>query len=130
MPNTHCEITPENREGYLYVHVKAATTSPQNVLHWVSEVSLLSADYRSRRILVDRDIPATIMNEDLAEALCAVADIDLGVRLAIVNRIPSVGKEMQAAIEQFGRDQHNLGFFDEIETAEKWLIKDHEYPFK
>jgi len=128
MPNNPCVITAENREHYLYICVKCATTTRERVFNWLSEVSLLSAEAKSRRILVDRDIPNVVMDEQLAEALGAVADIKLGVRLAIVNRVPSAGKLMQTAVEQFGRDQPNIGFFDEIENAEKWLVKDREFP--
>jgi len=74
MPNNPCVITAENREHYLYICVKCATTTRERVFNWLSEVSLLSAEAKSRRILVDRDIPNVVMDEQLAAALGAVAD--------------------------------------------------------
>src|SRR4051812_10951942 len=98
MPNSPMSITSEDRKNYLYFYVKANVTSPTKVLDWLSEVALLSARTRNRRILIDRDIPNVVIDGQLASAFEAVTDASLHMRIAIVNRFPEVGRDMQKAL--------------------------------
>jgi hypothetical protein len=127
MRDTPCVITALKHENYLYVHVKSKTINRQKAFDWLAEVSLLSAESGSRRILIDRDIPKFVMDEELAEAIDRVADVRLGVRLAIVNRFSEPGTGMARAVKRLGKAKPNIRFFDDLKSAQRWLGKDQKY---
>jgi hypothetical protein len=123
MPNNPLNITAEDRKDYLYVSVVSATTTRAKMLDWLSELSLLSAETRKLSILLDRDIPEYVMDEALGTAFKRVCNSRKGIRLAVVNRFPVVGKNMKRALSRLGKLTPNVQFFDHLDEAEKWLME-------
>ncbi|MBV9214869.1 MAG: hypothetical protein JO053_01735 [Acidobacteria bacterium] len=121
MPDTPLVIKAESRPDHLYIHVKTSRTTPYKMLEWMSELSLLAAESRQRRILVDRDIPNFVMSDSLAEAFERVVTSRSEMRFAIVNRHRGIGRQMKAALEAMNKLPPNVEFFNKVRDAEDWL---------
>lgn len=118
-------ITFEQRPEYLYVYVTGDHDSYEISRSYWLEVSAMSAESGSQKILIEEDIPETVSISDVFRLACDLPQMGFfGVRLAFVDRYAE-----QNELNEFGElVAVNRGItgkiFNDIQTAEKWLLSD------
>ena len=117
------ELVFEDRPDYLYAHITSDSIDDRMVLSYVQEVIDECRKTGNQRVLIERDIPATLSNSDTFFTGSELAKMGIGqIRLALVDNRPEnsqhLGLAMLVIKNRGGRLQH----FRTVEDAEKWLI--------
>ena len=117
------ELTYELRPGYLYVKVRARTISYKIARAYWNEVLVMLSRFRRERVLIDKDIWATLSAADAFQIASEVAGEFRSAKLAVCDR-----HSTQVGIEFGEMVATNRGLntrsFSDIDAAKDWLMQD------
>jgi len=118
------ELTFEARAGYLFVHARAETTTPETTLQFMREVAKQCAEAKLDRVLLFRDIPDTLSLSDFFLATETLLEGFRGIRGAVVNPYPVNAERLEfGSLVALNRGVTYKIFTNETE-AEAWLLQD------
>jgi hypothetical protein len=113
------ELTFEDLPDYLHARISAEIPNRNTALDYFSEISMKCANIRCKKMLLERDIPSMVVDEDLFSTMKDLVEMSSGIRIAFVNRhIPT-----DEALLKFGEFDGGADFryFNNISDAQDWL---------
>ncbi len=115
------ELTFTERSNYLHVCIHAETIDRAMALDYFAEVASKCADVRCKRMLLERDIPAMIPDEDLFTTMNDFIEMSIGIRVAFVNAHTPIDDALKHIVD-FGIDRGaDFQYFKTVDEAERWL---------
>jgi hypothetical protein len=121
--DTPYELTFHEREGYLYAHVKASTITEDIAMSYLREIKARCARINCIRLLIDRDIPATLPDGKLFFVAAGFQKMIQGIKTAFVNPYISNDDSLNFAIMVGTNRGGDHAMFNNVAGAEKWLLK-------
>ena len=119
------QLTFESRPEFLYARIAAPSINRSLKLDYLAEVLLKCAQSRCKQILLDRDIPAMVADEEFDKTIEDVVRATEDVAIAFVNP----HKEIEPNLKRFVSIGKSRGgrfrYFADRESAEKWLLKQY-----
>jgi len=116
------ELVFEERPGYLYARITAPRVKPGMAFSWLADVADKCADVCCERLLVERDIPEPPTSHALV-AINQFVGMRDGQPVAFVNPHDGlVGETLRTQIEAGATLGARVAYFEDIPTAEEWLI--------
>src|SRR4051794_20886031 len=119
---TDFELTFDQRPGYLYAYIKAATIDERISENYLREMAAKCNELSISRLLIYRDIPAALSTTGGYFAANRLLKLLPQVKIAFVNPYSSNDKPLHFAAtvaSNFG-EQHEV--FNDVNKAERWLL--------
>lgn len=117
------ELTLEMRPEYLYARVRSKATSQEMVVAYIHEVIRKCKKLNRRRLLLERDIPATLGDKEVFFSGTDFAHMGLAdVKIAVVDRRAENIEGLELAILVQNNRGANIMLFDNVPEAESWLV--------
>src|SRR4030095_8850464 len=91
------QIRFEQRPNYLYAHAKAETLNQETALAYVKEIVDEAVRRDHKRLIVERDIPATLSSGEQFFATEAFTGMITGMRVVFINPYPELDDDMNFA---------------------------------
>ena len=117
------ELSFDTRPEFLYAKIAAPSINRSLKLDYLAEVVLRCAKARCKQILLERDIPVMITDEELESTIEDVVKASEGVTIAFVNPHLDIEPKLKKFISQGKRRGGQFRYFSGREAAEKWLLK-------
>jgi hypothetical protein len=114
-------LTFETRPNYLYARVAAPIINRTIKLDYLAELLLKCAEVRCDQILLERDIPVMMSNQDIEATIEDVLRASESVRIAFVNPHKPIEKDMRRFVNLGKRRGGQFHYFADKDAAEKWL---------
>jgi hypothetical protein len=123
-PNKPYELTLEMRPGYLYAHVRSETTSQAIAVGYLHEIIDRCKKLDRSRLLLERDIPATLGEDEVYFSGTDFAHTGLeDIKIAVIDHRPENAEHLELAILVQNNRGANIQLFDNADEAEAWLLK-------
>lgn len=116
------ELSFEQREQYLFAHVKAPTIDQNSALAYLTEVFEECKRTNSRRLLIVRDIPEMLSDGTLFFVTAEFQRMIGSIRTAFVNPYISNEDAFKFAITVGTNRGANYRLFKSVPEAEEWLL--------
>ena len=117
------ELSFENRPEFLYARVAASTINRSLKLDYLAEVLLKCAQSRCKHILLERDIPMMIGDDEFEQTIEDVVRASEDVSIAFVNGHHDIERKLKKFVNQGKKRGGRFRYFSAREAAEKWLLK-------
>ena len=119
------ELSFEARPEFLYARVAAPTINRSLKLDYLAEVLLKCAQSRCKQILLDRDIPSMIADEEFEQTIEDVVKASEDVSIAFVNPHKTIEPVLKKFVSGGKRRGARFRYFADRDAAEKWLLKQY-----
>ena len=116
------QLTFEQRPGYIFARVRAATISRAAATRYLTEVAEYCAATGAKRLMLERDIPVMLPDSDLFFTTQDFLAMIGPLKVAFVNPHLSIEKEMEFAITIGTNRGANYNLFHSEAQAERWLM--------
>jgi hypothetical protein len=110
------------RPGYLYARVQAPVIKREIAYSYLAEIVTKCADLRVKKLVLERDIPAVLDDEEMFAAMDDLVRMSKGMRVALVNRHISVSRALERIVNLGVGKGADYGYFTDPQDAEKWLL--------
>jgi len=120
------ELSFDERPGYLYAHLKGETISADVIRNYVREIVAKSTETGQPRIMLYRDIPAVLSEAEVFHTVRESLDALRGKKLALVNPHAAIQKALEFGMVVGHNRGGNYASFEDVETAERWLLADRD----
>jgi hypothetical protein len=117
------ELTFESRPEFLYARVAAPSINRSIKLDYLAEVFLKCAQTRCKQVLLERDIPAMLADEELAKTVDDVVRACEDLKIAFVNPHSTIAKQLMRFVSDGKRRGGKFRYFRNREAAERWLLR-------
>lgn len=117
------ELSFETRPEFLYARIAAPSITRALKLDYLAEVLLKCAQSRCKQILLERDIPAIIEDEEFEKTVEDVVRASEDVAIAFVNPHHDIEQKLKKFIALGKRRGGRFRYFSARDEAEKWLQK-------
>ena len=112
------------RPDYIHARITARHVDRSTAMTYLSEVISKCADRRCHRLLLERDIPTMMSDDELFQTMDEVVAMDSGTRIAFLNPHTTIEEGLQH-IELYGAGPDgNYRCFRTREEAEQWLLEE------
>lgn len=113
----------EPRSKYLHAIVRGFDLDPKIELSYLSDVISECRKQKYARILIEKDIPKKLTNDEVIEVACKFASMDVAdLKIAFVDQ-PQDGLSQSPFISLVARNRGiNAEAFDGVGKAEHWLL--------
>jgi hypothetical protein len=119
------ELSFETRPEFLYARIAAPSINRSLKLDYLAEVLLKCAQSRCSQILLDRDIPAMVADEEFESTIDDVVRASENVAIAFVNKHKEIEPRLKRFVTNGKRRGGKFRYFADRESAEKWLLKQY-----
>ncbi len=116
------ELRFDKRDGYLFAHVKSDTVDAQMVKQYTSEIAGKCNMLGAQRVMVLREIPAMMTDEQIEGLVDTVLEVFRGVSVAYVNPHQSNSPGLRLGALTANRRGGDLQIFDSPDEAEAWIM--------
>jgi hypothetical protein len=116
------EITLEERNGYLYVHIKADIMTADMSASYLGEVADKCAALGLTRVLIYREVPFVIDSVSIFFSMQKEIQLLRGLKLALVTPFPATEAALNFAILVSNNRGANFKLHQSVEEAEEWLL--------
>lgn len=116
------EIDFEDRKDFAYARISAHAIDRSMAFAYLAEVVMKCAEHRQKKLLLVRDIPAVMSDEDMIAALRSLLSMGSGMKIAIVNAQPGLGKNLREIVNAECADRDDCSYFEDLAEAERWLL--------
>lgn len=125
MPDTvkPYELMFEERPGYLYAHIKADTMTTEMSAAYLGEIADKCAGLGLTKVVIYRDVPFIIDSASLFFSMQEEIKLLKGLKIALLNAFPANDEALAFAILVSNNRGANLKLHQNIESAEKWLLR-------
>ena len=117
------ELSFDPRPEFLYAKIAAPSINRSLKLDYLAEVVLRCAESRCKQILLERDIPVMVTDEELEETIEDVVKASEGVTIAFVNPHREIEPKLKKFVSRGKRRGGSFRYFSARDDAEKWLLK-------
>lgn len=119
------ELSFEARPEFLYARVAAESINRSLKLDYLAEVLLKCAQSRCKQILLDRDIPVMVADDEFEKAVEDMVKASEDVSIAFVNPHRDIERQLRKFVTQGKRRGGRFRYFSGRDAAEKWLLKQY-----
>jgi hypothetical protein len=121
-PDKPYQLTFEERDGYLFARITAETINRDMAMQYLNELADKCVELKLERILLERQIPATMSNTDTYFVMGDLVRILGGRRFAVVN--PHMSNEDSLGFSALVGANRGVRYrvFQNIADAEQWLL--------
>ena len=116
------ELTFEKRPGYLYACIKAQTLDRNLSLEYFSEIALKCAEFRTKSLLIERDIPFILDEANINEIFMQYVRMSQGMTVAFVNKHGFVTEALEKVVDNVNTRGGSIRVFTNVDDAEQWLV--------
>jgi hypothetical protein len=116
------ELTFESRPEFLYARVAAPEINRSLKLDYLAEVLLACARSRCKQILLERDIPVMVPDEEFASTVEEVVRASENVAIAFVNGHKTIEPKLKKFVAESKKRGGKFRYFNDRSKAEKWLL--------
>ena len=120
-------LTFNEQPNYLHVRITATRFDRDRALSFLSEVMSECANRRCKRLLLERDLPETGMDDELLNAMDDMVEMDSGTRIAFLNPNTSSERALQHAGNDGVRRDGAFRSCSSKEEAIEWLMEGTEF---
>lgn len=121
--NRPYELSFDPRPEFLYARIAAPSINRSLKLDYLAEVLLKCAQSRCKSILLERDIPAMVADEEYEKTIEDVVKASEDVSIAFLNPHRNIERQLRRFVAQGKRRGGRFRYFSARAAAEKWLIK-------
>lgn len=121
-PTPTYELTLDRRPGYLYARVKADVLTEETALGYLVAVADSCRKLNYDRLVVHRDIPATLPSGAFFAVATDVVDKLRGIRVAFVNPYPHLDEDLRFGVMVGNNRGAKYAVFSNHEEAERWVL--------
>jgi hypothetical protein len=122
--NKSYNLTFEIRPKYLFARVASKTITPQMVVSYLHEITEKCQKMGRNRLMIERDIPATISDGDVLFTGTEFAHMGLeNIRIAFVDAREENKENLGFAMMVVNNRGADLELFSNVADAEKWLLR-------
>jgi len=118
------KLTFEERDGYLLANVKGETLEYDPAQDCLLEIARELERLKLIHLMVNREVPTVMPRGQLFFTSANMAESFKDVRVAFVNPYPDLDDDLNFAALTANNRGAQFGVFRDIETAERWLLKD------
>lgn len=111
------------RPNYIHARISATEIDISMAMEYLSEVMLYCADKRKKRLLIERDIPSMMPQDEMDQAMNYLVSIDSKTRIAFLNPHAKVERSLKNIIDHGTDRGGNYRYFKNLKEAEIWLLK-------
>lgn len=122
-PDKAYELRLEERSGYLYAHVTAATITEEIAFAYLEEVLVKCRSGGHRKLLLHRNIPAMLPDGDLFFVASEFQRRLKGIKTAFVNPFDKQTETFDFAVTVGTNRGAWYGLFANDTDAEEWLLR-------
>lgn len=113
----------ETRPQYLYARVTSETISPEMVVEYLHEVTEKCRKLAHTRLMIERDIPATLSETDIFFTGTEFAHMGIeAIRIAFVDGRAENTDHLEFAMLVANNRGGHVELFHSVPDAESWLI--------
>lgn len=123
-PTLAYQLTFDQRDGYLYAHVKAETIDQESALSYLREVAARCDELETTHLMLYRDIPVMLPDGVLFFVATEFLEMIRGVTTAFVNPYASNEDAFNFALMVGKNRGGNYALFNNTAEAEIWLRKE------
>jgi hypothetical protein len=113
------ELGFDKRDDYLLVTLKAEKINHRTVLDYLGEIADRCASTRLRKMVIDRDIPMMLSDEEMLDSWGVFLQMRPRMRIAFVNRHPDIAEPIRRLIS--GIQDGAARYFEDLASAEAWI---------
>lgn len=114
------ELGFDKRDDYLLVTLKAEKINHRTVLDYLGEIADRCASTRLRKMVIDRDIPMMLSDEEMLDSWGVFLQMRPRMRIAFVNRYPDIAEPLRRLISGI-QDEGTARYFEDLGSAEAWI---------
>lgn len=119
------ELTFEVRPSYFYARVQGETIDQRTAIDYLHEVVNKCKKFGHARLLLVRDIPATLSEDEVYFSGTDFAHTGLeDMQIALVDERPENVEALELTILVQNNRGANIQLFEDVKAAEEWLLKD------
>lgn len=116
------DLKLEIRPGYLYARIHSETITPEMTVAYLHEVTDRCHKLGRTRLLVERDIPATLSDADVYFSGTEFAHMGIeSIRIAFVDARAENAEHLEFAMLVANNRGGHLKLFKTVPEAETWL---------
>jgi hypothetical protein len=119
-PTPSYELKFETRPSYLYAHIKAGTITEEMAARYLHEVANKCRELACTRLLLHRDIPATLPPGISFFIAKDFVEMTGSIRMAVVNPYVSNKEAIHFAVTWDTNRDAGYAVFDDDDDAEAW----------
>ena len=116
------DLTFETRPEFLYARIAAARINRSMKLDYLAEVLLKCAQTRCKQILLDRNIPGLVDEEEFHATVEDFVQASENVTIAFVNPHTQIEKDLRRFVTSGRRRGGKFRYFKDRQKADKWLL--------
>lgn len=117
------ELTFEKRPEYLLARVTAGAATAEIIVGYVRDVIDESREAGNARVIIERNIAATLESSDAFFATSRLIGLGIGrLKLAIVDNRSKNTEDLRISVVLLNNRGANIALFDNIPDAEAWLL--------
>jgi len=119
------ELTFESRPEFLYAKVAAPGINRSIKLDYLAEILLACAQSRCKQILLERDIPVMVPDEEFASTVEDVVRASEDVAIAFVNGHKTIEPKLKKFVAASKKRGGKFRYFNNRVAAERWLYSQY-----
>ena len=114
-------LTFEKREHYLSVTLRTEHIDHLTVLDYLGEVAVTAARWHSRALLIDRDIPMVLCDEEMSDSWGVFLNTRAQMRVALVNPYNRIAPPLKRLLASTQNGAVKAAYFDSVAAAQRWI---------
>jgi len=119
------ELEFKEHPEYLHARISAPYIDYSMAMSYLSEVMSECANRRCKRLLLERDIPDMMPEDELFKSMDYLVSLDSGgTRIAFLNPHTSVAEALQHIVDYGAGRGGVYRYFQDFDEAEAWLLED------
>lgn len=118
------ELTFNEQSEYLHARISAPFIDRAAGMWYLGEIFLECANRRKKKLLLERDIPYMMPQDELVRTMDHLVSMQSGTRIAFLNSHASIAEELKQIIEYGAEQGATFRYFETFEEAEQWLLND------
>ena len=120
------ELTFNEHSEYLHARISAPFIDSATGMWYLGEIFLECAHRRKKKLLLERDIPCMMPQDELVSTMDHLVSMQLDTRIAFLNPHAAVADELKQIIKYGSEQGAKFKYFEAFEEAEQWLLHDGE----
>jgi hypothetical protein len=118
------KVHVEDRGNYAYARISAPTITRSMALMYLGEIVYACAEMRQKRLLLDRDIPDVMPDNDMLDVMKEFVRMGSGMRVALVNKHVPITDSLRRAMSVGAEKGADFNYFSDLEEAKQWLMRE------
>jgi hypothetical protein len=117
------ELQFDKREVYTHVRIRAERINKVTVLDYLSAIAVTTAQWHTRALLIERDVPMALSDEDMLASWGVFMNTRTKMRVALLNPHPHLEQYLRRIVSTAKAGSVNAAYFDDLAEAERWVAE-------